>query len=197
VDILKIPLSSIPEHGFPVDADVPVKALQPRGVEGLPLQRVNVRGTLVPVSRDYLFQGRIRGCFVQPCDRCLEEARAPFDVEVTWDFEEGPEVPHFHGAERGHEAGEDEELELDGVRRTFQGTEIDLAPPVWEELVLAAPIKYVCQEDCKGLCPICGGNRNHVACDCGAKEAAAAEANTGLAGLAGLFPDLSQEQAEE
>lgn len=41
---------------------------------------------------------------------------------------------------------------------------IDLAPLLREEMLLAIPIHAVCKPDCRGLCPVCGANRNEVAC---------------------------------
>lgn len=46
------------------------------------------------------------------------------------------------------------------------GYEIDLAPAVQEALLLELPIRFLCREDCKGLCPVCGKNRNTDQCTC-------------------------------
>jgi uncharacterized protein len=35
-----------------------------------------------------------------------------------------------------------------------------------EQFYLALPMKPLCREDCKGLCPICGVNRNRETCSC-------------------------------
>ena len=88
-------------------------------------------------------------------------------------------------------------LDVTAETRTYQGQEIDLGPYVWEELVFAAPAKYLCREDCRGLCPRCGANLNTGPCACAPAEAPKAEANKGLAGLADLFPDLVKENPEE
>ena len=32
--------------------------------------------------------------------------------------------------------------------------------------MLAAPLKALCEEGCKGLCPVCGRNRNRETCEC-------------------------------
>jgi uncharacterized protein len=48
----------------------------------------------------------------------------------------------------------------------YTGDEIDLTPLVGEQAILALPTRAVCREDCRGLCPSCGGNRNEVDCDC-------------------------------
>jgi uncharacterized protein len=42
---------------------------------------------------------------------------------------------------------------------------LDLRPIVREYILLETPIKTLCKPDCKGLCPICGENMNHIACN--------------------------------
>lgn len=61
---------------------------------------------------------------------------------------------------------------------------VDLKPYVEEALWLALPNIPVCQEDCKGLCPVCGTNRNET--DCGCKQE---RIDPRLAGLADFFKD--------
>jgi uncharacterized protein len=45
-------------------------------------------------------------------------------------------------------------------------TVIDMADDVRQTVLLAVPLKNVCREDCRGLCPQCGRNLNDGACDC-------------------------------
>ncbi|MDR1927799.1 MAG: DUF177 domain-containing protein [Oscillospiraceae bacterium] len=37
---------------------------------------------------------------------------------------------------------------------------------VWEDIVLAMPQRFLCREDCRGVCPQCGQNRNEGICAC-------------------------------
>ena len=46
------------------------------------------------------------------------------------------------------------------------GRTLDLAPQVWETLLLLLPTKVLCREDCAGLCPGCGADLNEVPCSC-------------------------------
>jgi len=166
VDALRIPLTDITEHGFRVDRKVDIHALRPQGAEDLPLEQVSVRGSLTPMDNEFLFQGQVQGVFVHPCDRCLEEAQAPFAVEVVWTFSEGPEPEPDEGNFDGESEDIEEELDNAGEHFHFQGTEIDLSQCVWEEVSLAVPAKFVCRPECKGLCPRCGVNRNREQCSC-------------------------------
>lgn len=84
------------------------------------------------------------------CSRCLTEMEIP--VNVRW-------AEKFTDVE--HRAGETEEREIH-----FVDSELDLTPYVREALLLALPFAPVCREDCKGLCPKCGINRNAESCGC-------------------------------
>jgi uncharacterized protein len=63
--------------------------------------------------------------------------------------------------------GEETELlaeEIDLI--PFDGDEIDLVEGLQEQLVLALPLKPVCGQDCKGICPKCGADLNRMPCGC-------------------------------
>lgn len=188
MDRLRISLTDIPDDGLDLEVQVAVNELSPPGAEAVPMETVDVQGTLTPVSDDFLFQGRLQGTFIQPCDRCLQPAHHRVVLDVLWSFTEGgvpltaPEFPD-EDTEFGSEDSDVVEQE-----HAYQGEVIDLAPLVWEELVLAAPTKYVCHADCQGLCPQCGANLNETNCTCG--EAEAAEGNAAFEKLRDLFPDL-------
>ena len=49
---------------------------------------------------------------------------------------------------------------------TYTGKVIDLDPIVREQVLLALPAYPVCNEGCKGLCPVCGANLNERECGC-------------------------------
>lgn len=198
--MLVVPLLDIGDAGVDIDADVSVSSLQPEGVEALPVATVAVQGHLSDLGGDYLFMGHLQGTFDSTCDRCLQAAHVPFDVEVAWNFETDP-AKSFQDA--GLEIDDDIDLEDSAVCRPVHGEAIDLGPHVWEELALAVPWKFLCDDDCLGLCPVCGKNRNADPCSCEA-DAAREEASPpeggarGFAGLAKLLPELrAEEKAEE
>lgn len=47
---------------------------------------------------------------------------------------------------------------------------IDLGEDVRQYVILSLPLKMLCKEECAGLCPVCGGNRNRVRCTCTVEE---------------------------
>jgi len=104
---------------------------------------------------DVVIGGEIDATVPVVCGRCLEEfpvrARASVDVRYI------PRPPEGDRVELGTD-----DLDLD----FYHGGEIDLSTLVASETALALPMKPLCREDCRGLCPLCGGNRNLVACAC-------------------------------
>lgn len=195
LDSLRIPLTSLDEHGVPFRAAVAASLLRPETAEPLPIEQVTLSGTVMLVGEEALFRGHMTGAFVSECARCLEEARVGMDVEVCWFFSsESAASPTVR------ESGDDViEVSLDDPEPPGRivGGEINLAPMVWEELVLAAPVKYLCREDCLGLCPKCGINRNRVACECGPMEDEETGTRKSFVQLKDLLADYKHEPSED
>jgi uncharacterized protein len=124
------------------------------GPKGLAL-----RGRLDKTGDDFLLRADLRGELQTTCARCLETAQVAVDV---------PLAVTFVSADAGDEDDEDPDVV------TFQGGEIDLGDEIRDEILLALPINPLCKETCLGLCLVCGGNRNLVACGCRTEHAAAA-----------------------
>jgi DUF177 domain-containing protein len=105
------------------------------------------------------FGGTINGVLEVACDRCLEPAR----VEVSGEFD------LFFEQRDSLEYEENAEIELDepDMRTAFMtGTQLNVAEVIGEQLQLAIPMKPLCRDECRGLCPECGQNLNNVTCDC-------------------------------
>jgi len=179
-------LLGLPERGLAVNVTVSEEDLRPEGARELSVEPVSIAGILAAADNDYLFRGDISVEYRHTCDRCLEEARIPSKVDVTWFF-----TPR-DGSEELSDSEEDM-VEWEDVERpmTYENGEVDLAPHVWEEIVLTAPSKFLCREDCAGLCPRCGANLNREQCGCPPEEERKL-GNQGLQGLADIFPNLKK-----
>lgn len=103
----------------------------------------------------------------QRCSRCLEpvneQLRIPFQESFTLSSEA---------------AEQDEELNL------VQEEKIVLDPYVEQAVQLGIPYIPLCKEECQGLCPVCGKNRNKEACGCKQEKI-----DPRLAGLADFFKE--------
>jgi uncharacterized protein len=91
------------------------------------------------------------------CDRCLEPAS--FRVANDFDLVYMPSA----GAAKG---GEDEVDEAAVEVGYYEGGGLELNDILREVVLLALPMQLVCSEECKGICPICGQNRNQQECGC-------------------------------
>lgn len=123
------------------------------------LPEIEVSGDLVrfaPIALTGTFMGAgetisIRADFaciaIMPCARCLSDVRVPLDLSLDERFARVPDA-------------QDPDI------YAFAGSNIDLDACVLSAVVLALPMRVVCSEDCAGLCPVCGANRNLVSCTC-------------------------------
>lgn len=106
------------------------------------------------------------------CGRCLEPYVVPVAADVETRFVPPAEFAKVtaetaarDGALKRGEIESDVEHHDLGLAE-YRGETIDLGEVVREQLYLALPMKPLCTEDCKGLCPVCGANRNRETCAC-------------------------------
>jgi uncharacterized protein len=102
-------------------------------------------------------EGTVRTVLELPCSRCLEPYRLPVDAAV--------DLRYLPVTERSAE--DDKEIADEDVDvGYYQDDRIDLSELLREQFYLALPMKPLCREECGGLCPQCGVNRNTSTCDC-------------------------------
>jgi uncharacterized protein len=108
---------------------------------------------------DVSVRGRIVARIPQVCGRCLERFAIRVEPDIDTRF-----VPRHPGRHR-----EDVELAPDDLEVDFYTDDtLNVAQLIETEATLALPMKPLCGESCRGLCPVCGGNRNLVECQCAA-----------------------------
>lgn len=121
------------------------------------------------------------------CSRCLEPFTLP--VNATFDLRYLPQGAGQGAASAGD--GEEGEVQDDDVSVSFYGDdEIDLADLLREQFYLVLPMKPLCREDCQGLCPQCGVNRNVETCQCSPRWD-----DPRLSALKALIPDRKHDDA--
>ncbi len=114
--------------------------------EGAP---VSFTGTVEAVIGGVTVAGVVRAPFEGTCRRCLETASGELIIQID-------EVCTDHP---------DTELEY-----SVGADWLDLEPIVHDACILELPLAPLCADDCKGLCPECGVNRNHESCSCEAPD---------------------------
>jgi uncharacterized protein len=119
---------------------------------------VHLQGTVRPYQSGYLVEGWF-SCKGEPlCSRCLEP--------VAWQTREEFVLEYHQLSEIADDA--EVALDTDDLNVAFiEGDTIDLKGLAVEQVELALPMRVVCDEQCAGLCPTCGGNRNLAdGCSC-------------------------------
>ena len=91
------------------------------------------------------------------CDRCLQQVELPVNSDFSLEYITGSD----------YESSEVAELtEAEMSVAVFDGKALDVDEIVKEQVVLAVPTRMLCREDCKGICPECGVDRNTGECSC-------------------------------
>jgi len=110
-------------------------------------------------------KGEFRASYHPACDRCLgrtdDELIIPIHAHLTPLFEN----------DRQRERETDEGTDLGAIKEDldfsyYEGDRFHLDDFINEQIVLARPMKHLCSENCKGLCPRCGANLNEETCQC-------------------------------
>jgi len=115
-----------------------------------------IKAHVKKVGTKFYVEISIAGTVRAECHRCLDEFDMRLEAGVTMIFYRGT---------RGEI--EPDKLEEDYILIPDEGElHYDIFPRVKEAVVLEIPIKILCSEDCKGLCPVCGANLNHEQCSC-------------------------------
>ncbi|MDQ3754279.1 MAG: DUF177 domain-containing protein [Acidobacteriota bacterium] len=107
-------------------------------------------------------QGEITTTVEINCDRCLTPISMP--VEAAFDV-------NYVDVETDAATEEATELQPEDLSVSFyEGDAIDLDELAREQVLLALPVRLLCREECKGLCPNCGAERNTQPCACEDRE---------------------------
>lgn len=126
---------------------------------------VRIVAVISPISHGVYMEGYVEGVEMETCVRCLEDFKRPTRVAVEEAFSEdvAPEDAIFSEVS------------------PLLDRAIDLDDLVVQLLEVDEPMAAICDERCKGICSVCGGNRNVTDCSC--KESIVDERLAGLARL--------------
>jgi uncharacterized protein len=115
---------------------------------------VKLKVRLDKSSRQILLQADIsaEGAFV--CDRCLDD--------FVWQIDRKYSMVYIQGDRSTLDLKKEEEIQALSADTNY----IDLDDDVRQYILLAIPQKLLCKEDCEGICPTCGVNRNSEECTC-------------------------------
>jgi uncharacterized protein len=170
---VKIKVLEIPEEGMTLEAAVSSET-KPRDAwfkevveeafgENFPKgNNADLDLHVLRTSDNVQMSGTARVLLKPSCDRCMETFDQRLDVPLHVNL-----APHKDMNFDDEDSGDDEGLDEDDVAFSFyKGEEINVGEIVREMVLLDVPIRYLCNEDCKGLCAQCGKNLNTGACSC-------------------------------
>ncbi|GGM98047.1 hypothetical protein GCM10007092_09720 [Thermus composti] len=174
-EVTNINLSRLLKEGGTARAAGVVREAFSVGAERFPLVGEATWKVVVTAvgGEEYWLSGEVEGVALMECRRCLKPTPTPVRAHFQHllRYEPGLEAVTFH------EEAEDEYY-------AFGLPDLDLLPFLTEAFVTEMPYTVLCEEGCKGLCPVCGADRNLV--DCGHEVAV----RHPFASLKDLLPEL-------
>lgn len=151
-------INTLGPEGLPFDHELGAEALDSRPGGTLDLVSGRIRGRASAGVRGVELEGEVEAVVRTECSRCAET--------FQWDLRTRLFLVAVPGAEPETGPGEAEVGEDDAEILFAPGGTVDLREIALEQVHLNLPLKPVCREDCKGLCPVCGNNRNQNPCAC-------------------------------
>jgi uncharacterized protein len=162
----KLPFAEVWQPGdidFADSGAVQIAPLIADGVaELLPIHSEVVHGRAAlpakSAGQEVRVRGRVQTTLETECDRCL--GRATFPIDTAFDL-------FYKPVETMDDA--DEEVALDEGEAEigfYQLPGLVVEDILREQVLLQLPMQRVCSETCKGICPVCGANRNETECHC-------------------------------
>jgi uncharacterized protein len=159
-----IRLDQVPEEGIALKGAIGPERLERLSDAVAALERpVAVDLRLVRESDVYLLTGSVDGTVVLECEYCRARFEQALPEHLFLSIDPDPERSVYRDPSQKGEvwvmAHADEHVEA-------PGGQFDLIAALEDEWLLALPQSPKCAEGCKGLCPVCGTDRNEAECGC-------------------------------
>lgn len=152
-----ITLAELELHRIVISKTYDSGALDYRGAEFHQASPLKVDAVAELVDSEIRIRGHLETRLAANCDRCL----APLEFPVNRDFD------LFYRPVSSIARDEEIEVPKDELGIGFySGDGVELSDVVTEQVILSVPMKVVCRAECRGLCPVCGADRNRETCDC-------------------------------
>ena len=110
---------------------------------------VSVKGEIVNIGDVLEFNAKAEGKLKAECARCLKPLEEDFSIEFTELLK-----------------NVDGEISDKDAVVLFEGNQVELSEIIRSNILVNLSTKYLCSEDCKGICPICGADLNESDCSC-------------------------------
>ncbi len=158
INVLEIPVEGLKiEESFTFDTFSLVEE------DAIFLEPVKIKVEVHKVDEKVFINGRIKTILSLTCSRCLSSF--PFKIDSYFDLVFYPIEDFIKEEEQ-----EKELTEEDFESMFYRENRIDIDSLILEQINLSIPMKPLCSELCKGLCPVCGKNLNEGECNCKIKS---------------------------
>jgi DUF177 domain-containing protein len=141
------------------DVELPpgsIEFLDPKLKQAEPLQSSGKVELVTGSLGEIRVSGQVKVRMQAECDRCLEPAVFPLDSGFELYYRP---VTEGYGEEKAIDPSEAE-------MGFYEGDGLELNDVLREFVLLDLPMRKLCDENCKGICPVCGQNRNQKECRC-------------------------------
>ena len=154
---MRIRLDKIGSEPFEWREEVSIAPKKLESAEVIGLSPIDWRGRIWTEHPGFQLEATLGYEQTVTCDRCLAPTVERVDTQVHWIvLQNAPQL-----------TAEEVELSAEDLEITYvDGDELDADELLLEQLRLNVPMRSVCSDDCRGLCPRCGINRNLETCDC-------------------------------
>jgi uncharacterized protein len=154
---VRITLAELKLHRVIASESYAPGSLDFHGAEFRQAAPLQLNATAELLGEEIRIRGHLATRLESCCDRCLGAVAIP----VNCDFD------LFYRPMQDIAKEEDIEIPTDELEIGFYtGDGIELADVATEQVILSVPMKVICGAECRGLCPVCGINRNVTACAC-------------------------------
>lgn len=133
--------------------DVPVEAEEFSSI----VYPIHIGASCYKVDGEIIIETKGNFIYEAPCDRCLVESSNKINFGAIGKLIE----------EKARDSNEEEES--DEVVY-YKDRMVDLTDYIWSQIASSLPMKFLCSEDCKGLCQKCGKNLNEGFCSCSVEK---------------------------
>ncbi len=156
-----------------LDLEVRIDLESIEGVHSLKIKAPILGKGRIYFTRDGMFLNFTANALIESsCSRCLKDFEEPLQLKLNYEIVTSKEA---------EEMDEEEDILV------VDGDVMDLEEVIIEELIMKAPMKPLCRENCKGICNSCGQNLEEGSCNCTPREEPEQTIDPRLAKLKGLL----------
>jgi uncharacterized protein len=169
---LSVQVTDIPEEGLDLADEVQPDEIGLLPEEAQVSEPLALSARLTNAGNHVYVEGVVDGSFTRECVRCLKRYEAYAEVPFTAAYRVSDPTGRTRArVTKDHRQESDEECDSEAFDQeddvyTCTGDRVELAEMLREHIILSTPMQPLCHEECRGLCPVCGQDRNEHPCHC-------------------------------